>query len=564
MKMALLEVKEKEFEMYDILLINPINHYGVASNPLGLQILTSICKQNNYNAKLLDLSLLHKQEGFLFTDDIFNWIEEKIKQYPAKYYGISVMNGTFIWGITIAKIIKKIEPESIVFVGGPQATALKKKIFDVCQWFDYCLLYEGETTIVNFLAYLEKQTLDIPCNVIKKNNTCYRYQLTCENINNIPAIDYSDYYNARIIDVEVGRGCPYSCYYCSAKSLVGHNIRYKNIECILQESQNVYNNMNKSTRKYINFNHDNFLSNRKNFKEFVSKKINENYNFPYGCEGRIDAIDDEIINDLSDSNCVYIFVGLESGSKRIQKIAKKNLNLDNISEKIKKITSKGIFFETNFIIGFPEETLDDLYDTIKLASKLAWLDTNIRISYSFMSPEPGSEVFEKTSLENCLMVKTDGTYLDLEKSGFNMEKFPTLYFNHLYTIKNPNYDVLYYVHCASIFFPMLYKYQIATYIMFNLKHKNICKVFEQLDQFSAEEEAILFFYEKYKGELSLIEQELIIYEINMNRIFENKIQEYSQEYSYSIQKIYREVKQDKRNFLKINDYKKSPTKIVKK
>ena len=98
----------------------------------------------------------------------------------------------------------------------------------------------------------------------------------------------------------------------------------------------------------------------------------------------------------------------------------------------------------------------------------------------------------------------------------------------------------------------------------NLKHKNICKVFEQLDQFSAEEEAILFFYEKYKGELSLIEQELIIYEINMNRIFENKIQEYSQEYSYSIQKIYREVKQDKRNFLKINDYKKSPTKIVKK
>lgn len=111
---------------------------------------------------------------------------------------------------------------------------------------------------------------------------------------------------------------------------------------------------------------------------------------------------------------------------------------------------------------------------------------------------------------------------------------------------------------------MLYKYQIATYIMFNLKHKNICKVFEQLDQFSAEEEAILFFYEKYKGELSLIEQELITYEINMNRIFENKIQEYSQEYSYSIQKIYREVKQDKRNFLKINDYKKSPTKIVKK
>ena len=58
MKMALLEVKEKEFEMYDILLINPINHYGVASNPLGLQILTSICKQNNYNA-IYDIKTLN-------------------------------------------------------------------------------------------------------------------------------------------------------------------------------------------------------------------------------------------------------------------------------------------------------------------------------------------------------------------------------------------------------------------------------------------------------------------------------------------------------------------------
>lgn len=40
-----------------------------------------------------------------------------------------------------------------------------------------------------------------------------------------------------------------------------------------------------------------------------------------------------------------------------------------------------------------------------------------------MSPEPGSEVFEKTSLENCLMVKTDGTYLDLADCGDYIYEF---------------------------------------------------------------------------------------------------------------------------------------------
>ena len=50
--------------MYDILLINPINHYGLSSNPLGMQIIHSICEKNGYKVKLLDLALEHKKEGY--------------------------------------------------------------------------------------------------------------------------------------------------------------------------------------------------------------------------------------------------------------------------------------------------------------------------------------------------------------------------------------------------------------------------------------------------------------------------------------------------------------------
>ena len=61
-------------------------------------------------------------------------------------------------------------------------------------------------------------------------------------------------------------------------------------------------------------------------KEFINKKLGGKYGFPYGCEGRIDAIDDEIIDDLYKSNCVYLFVGLETGSERMQEISKKRLH----------------------------------------------------------------------------------------------------------------------------------------------------------------------------------------------------------------------------------------------
>lgn len=104
----------------------------------------------------------------------------------------------------------------------------------------------------------------------------------------------------------------------------------------------------------------------------------------------------------------------------------------------------------NEIIGFPEETLEDLYQTIRLVAELSWISFNVRISYSFMSPEPGSEVFHNVNLDECVMVKDDHIYSELKSVGFDVDNMPVLYFNHLYTIQNLNYDVLYKM-CFYIF-----------------------------------------------------------------------------------------------------------------
>ena len=48
------------------------------------------------------------------------------------------------------------------------------------------------------------------------------------------------------------------------------------------------------------------------------------------------------------------------------------------------------------------------------------------------------------------MVKDDHIYSELKSVGFDVDNMPVLYFNHLYTIQNPNYDVLYKM-CFYIF-----------------------------------------------------------------------------------------------------------------
>ena len=46
------------------------------------------------------------------------------------------------------------------------------------------------------------------------------------DINKNPPLEYEEYLKLNIVDVEVGRACPFNCYYCSLRNLLGNNVRY--------------------------------------------------------------------------------------------------------------------------------------------------------------------------------------------------------------------------------------------------------------------------------------------------------------------------------------------------
>lgn len=70
------------------------------------------------------------------------------------------------------------------------------------------------------------------------------------------------------------------------------------------------------------------------------------------------------------SKCRSMFVGFESGSKKIQKVLHKNLNIDEAIEKIIYISNLGIKITVSFIYGLPDEEIEDFLDTIKVMQRL--------------------------------------------------------------------------------------------------------------------------------------------------------------------------------------------------
>ena len=106
---------------------------------------------------------------------------------------------------------------------------------------------------------------------------------------------------------------------------------------------------------------------------------------------------------MEQAGCECIAVGIESGSDRIQKLIKKNVTVEKIREKAGMIADcSRIKIIGYFMIGFPDETEEEILETINLATSLPLYRANFTIVIAI----PGTELFReavregKITLEN--------------------------------------------------------------------------------------------------------------------------------------------------------------------
>ena len=104
---------------------------------------------------------------------------------------------------------------------------------------------------------------------------------------------------------------------------------------------------------------------------------------------------------MKKAGCNHIYLGLESGSPKIQKMIKKNIDNTKIKTAVKLARKAGIETTVYFMAGFPEETEDDLMESIKAMKDIA-PDHAI---WSILTPYPGTETW--STAINRGLVSTD-------------------------------------------------------------------------------------------------------------------------------------------------------------
>jgi amino acid adenylation domain-containing protein/non-ribosomal peptide synthase protein (TIGR01720 family) len=173
------------------------------------------------------------------------------------------------------------------------------------------------------------------------------------------------------ITLQATRGCPYHCVYCSKIWPNKHVVR--SAENLFREVLLYYD---MGVRRF-DFIDDIFNLNEKESKRFfqlvTNKKLDVQFFFSAGLRG--DILTEDYIDRMIEAGTVNIALALETASPRLQRLVKKNLNIEKLRKNIEYICKKypQVILELFTMHGFPTETEAEAMMTLNFITSLEWL-----------------------------------------------------------------------------------------------------------------------------------------------------------------------------------------------
>ena len=339
--------------------------------PLGVLSLAAVLEERGLRPEVLDLNRLYydfRRKNERDEHDFSRFAASYFHEREFDFVGFSSVCSSYPVTLRIACEVKRHQPASVVAFGGPQASAVDVATLEAYAPIDLVVRGEAEETLRRLLDVLAqgRQPDGIPGITFRRGGKIVRNPDAAgvADLDTLPFPAFHllpDIETCRVMPLELGRGCPFACTFCSTNDFFRRRFRLKSPPRMLEEMRRVKAVYGIDTFELV---HDMFTVDRKRVVAFCEALLASGDKFYWGCSARTDCIDEELIELMASAGCRGIFFGIETGSARMQKIIDKDLNLADSAACIRACDKRGIKTAVSLIIGFPEETNDDLRSTV--------------------------------------------------------------------------------------------------------------------------------------------------------------------------------------------------------
>jgi radical SAM superfamily enzyme YgiQ (UPF0313 family) len=349
---------------------------------ISLEAISAVLKRDGHQVQLaFDRALFNDAQYFSIPWlarilDVKDAVVRQIVAARPDLLCVSVFADNYQWALDLCRRVKREIDVTVVFGGIHPTTVPERVIREEC--VDVICVGEGDAAIAELAAALERGQLD--CSIknlwFKKDGKIIRNPPRPNaNLDDLPMIDkelFEDYIPYRHYYLTVtNRGCVRRCSFCAenfkerweSEHRLGPFMRDTGVDKVIAEFTAM---RAKYGVRYIDIK-NNVLSGSKRWTLEFLRRYRDEVGLPFRIMGYPRLLTKEVTRALRDAGCHHIQMGIESFNETIRRetLLRPETNAQ-VRDAIQNMEDAGIGYSTDFILGLPGESEQDLIDAIRL------------------------------------------------------------------------------------------------------------------------------------------------------------------------------------------------------
>lgn len=380
--------------------------------PLGYIYMAGVLEEHGFEVKILDCPLEHATRtpvdaatvriGTSLPD-----IQAVVRGFGPSVIGVGCAYSAFESdSFDLIARLKEWFPEIPIVVGGAHTSANPAYVLrnpDIA----VAVIGEGEMTMLDIARAVRdgRALTDIPGTAVAsggevRTNPPRDYIQDLDSLH--PAwhlLDLPTYFRhpanseatmrRNSVDLVTSRGCPGRCVFCSIVTVWGRGWRGHSARHVVDEIEMLHR---QHGARQFRFQDDNLTLKRDRIlaicDEIIRRKLDIRWDTPNGVA--VWTLDEEVLAKIKQSGGYRLTFAVESGSARTQKYIGKIVTEDKLRRLVRCCQKLGIWLCGTFIIGFPEETLEDIRETRRVL-----LSCGINFAFLYIAqPLPGTRLYD--------------------------------------------------------------------------------------------------------------------------------------------------------------------------
>lgn len=161
-------------------------------------------------------------------------------------------------------------------------------------------------------------------------------------------------------------GCPFDCTFCGSPKRYGRKLVNYPIEQVRSRVMAA----KEAGAPYIHLMDDTVTIQKQRAIELAD--LMAEIGLPWRTQTRVDDLcrNPQLAAYFRDAGCSQLTFGVESGSPNILKATRKKITREQVLQAVTILNDAGVPYTANFMIGFPNETDDDVEQTLDLMDQM--------------------------------------------------------------------------------------------------------------------------------------------------------------------------------------------------